>query len=202
VFDRVGLDQERRDRLAGVGLAVLGVVVLALAIMAIRSPGTQTNGSERFRTSQAARLSTTSAHSGGAASRASSAAPSAHPAVHSSGPSSPGPGSSSSTTAATDGISAAKQVPLIVLNNTSTTGLAAGAEARFEANGWTVTHIDTLRDDIASTCAYYDPASPGAKEAAEELQAEFPAITRVAPRFAQLPQGPVVVVLTWDYKAG
>jgi hypothetical protein len=99
-------------------------------------------------------------------------------------------------------VSAAKQVPLIVLNNTSTTGLAAGAEARFEAAGWTVTHIDSLHDNIATTCAYYDPADAGAKQAAEELQREFPTIKQVEPRLSDLPQGPVVVVLTWDYQAG
>jgi hypothetical protein len=87
----------------------------------------------------------------------------------------------------------------LVENNTLTNGLAAGAKARFEAAGWTVSGVGTMSNDIISTCAYYDPSVDGAKEAAEELRREFPAIKRVVPRFAELAPGPVVVVLTSDY---
>jgi hypothetical protein len=50
-----------------------------------------------------------------------------------------------------------------------------------------------------STCAYYDDSDPGAKAAAQALQAQYPTIKRVEPKFPQLPSGPVVVVLTPDY---
>ena len=86
------------------------------------------------------------------------------------------------------------------MNNTGTAGLAASAETRFEAGGWTVNHIGTMSNQIISTCAYYDPNVPGAKEAAEALQAQFSDIKRVAPRFTGLYAGSVVVVLTGDYK--
>jgi hypothetical protein len=95
-----------------------------------------------------------------------------------------------------------RDVPLVVLNNTSTPGLAAAAAHRFQAGGWTVRSTGNLVNDIISTCAYYDPASKGAQAAAEALRAQFPAIKRVEPRFPELPSAPVVVVLTADYAAG
>ncbi|HZC72934.1 MAG TPA: LytR C-terminal domain-containing protein [Jatrophihabitans sp.] len=100
-----------------------------------------------------------------------------------------------------------KDVPLIVLNNTTTTGLAAQAAQRFEGGGWTVTSVSNYQNSILSTCAYYDPAVTGAKAAATALQRQYPTIKRVAPRFAPdpgaepLPAGPIVVVLTPDYSA-
>jgi hypothetical protein len=112
--------------------------------------------------------------------------------------------SSSSSSKATDSHSgsAVKNVPLIVLNNTTTLGLAHQAAQRFEHGGWTVTHYDNLRNEILSTCAYYDPNVAGAKAAATALQAQYPTIKRVEPKFVGLPSGPVVVVLTPDYSAG
>jgi hypothetical protein len=109
--------------------------------------------------------------------------------------------SAPATTSAQSG-ARVKDVPLIVLNNTTTTGLARQAAQRFESGGWTVTHYDNYQNNIMSTCAYYDPAEPGAKAAAEALQAQYPTIKRVEPKFAELPSGPVVVVLTPDYSAG
>jgi LytR cell envelope-related transcriptional attenuator len=90
-------------------------------------------------------------------------------------------------------------MPLVVLNNTSTHGLAGQAELTFQNGGWTVTGIGNLQNDVVSTTAYYDPADPGAHAAAEALQVQFPRIKRVLPKFAELPAGPIVVVLTPDY---
>ena len=95
-----------------------------------------------------------------------------------------------------------KSVPLIVLNNTTIAGLAARAAQQFEAGGWTVTRSDNYQNEIVSTCAYYDPSDAQAKAAAEALQAQYPTIKRVKPKFPELPSGPVVVVLTPDYSAG
>src|SRR5439155_10104748 len=89
-----------------------------------------------------------------------------------------------------------KDVPLVVLNNTTVGGLAAGAAHRFEDGGWTVTSFGNYQNDILSTCAYYDPSSAGAQAAARALQRQFPTIKRVEPKFPELPAGPVVVVLT------
>ena len=94
------------------------------------------------------------------------------------------------------------RLPLVVLNNTTIQGLAEQARATFQAGGWTVTATGNLTNDILSTCAYYDPAVSGAQAAATALQAQFPAIKRVQPKFPELPAGPIVVVLTPDYTSG
>jgi LytR cell envelope-related transcriptional attenuator len=91
---------------------------------------------------------------------------------------------------------------VIVLDNTGRPAVARGATERFEQAGWTVTDTSTFDGDILSTAAYYDPATNGAQAAAEALQVQFPVIQRVRPRFAGLPRGPIVVVLTYDYSRG
>lgn len=114
--------------------------------------------------------------------------------------------SSSGTSGRTSGspppAAAAKQ-PLVVLNNTTITGLAEQASERFEAGGWTVTKYDNYQNDILSTCAYYDPDDAGAKAAARALQRQFPTIKRVEPQFAELAvwHSPIVVILMPDYSA-
>jgi hypothetical protein len=90
-------------------------------------------------------------------------------------------------------------IPVIVLDNTGRPALARGATALLEQAGWSVTDTSTFDGDILSTAAYYDPATAGAQAAAEALQVQFPEIQRVRPRFDGLPQGPIVVVLTYDY---
>jgi hypothetical protein len=90
-------------------------------------------------------------------------------------------------------------VPLVVLNSTTKTGLAASAAKTFQAGGWTVTSSGNIVNNILSTCAYYDPSDSKNQAAAQALMAQFPAIKRIAVKFAELPAGPVVVVLTSDY---
>ncbi|HEY2273146.1 MAG TPA: LytR C-terminal domain-containing protein [Jatrophihabitantaceae bacterium] len=119
-------------------------------------------------------------------------------------PSSSGPASQPTSSSASN--AAIGSQPLIVLNDTTTPHLARNAAQRFQGGGWNVTSYDEhYQNVIASTVVYYDPATPGAKRAANALQKQFPDIKRVAPRFAPaaggdpLPTGPVVVVLTSDY---
>lgn len=52
-------------------------------------------------------------------------------------------------------------------------------------------------NDIISTCAYYDPSVPGAKQAAEALKASFPSIKRVLPQFTELGawHSPIVLII-------
>ena len=59
--------------------------------------------------------------------------------------------------------------------------------------------VKAYDNQIVSTVAYYDPATPNAQAAATALKAQFPAIKRVVAKFAELPAGPLVVVLTSDY---
>jgi LytR cell envelope-related transcriptional attenuator len=178
--------RRRRERLAGIALATLGAAVLVIAVIALRNPeGHGPAGAVRTTTSTAA----------------PPAAPKSVPkSTASSAPGTPAAATVSPTSAAPP--AAAARLPLVVLNNTPVRGLAARAQARFQAGGWTVTSLGNLSDNtgnIVSTSAYFDPAVPGAETAARALQAQFPAIRRLAPKFAQLPAGPIVVVLTSDY---
>jgi hypothetical protein len=132
-----------------------------------------------------------------AKARPSTSAKPTKPAPHSSA----APGVSGTSSAA-PGAPAAGKLPLVVLNNTETHGLAAQAKASFEAGGWQVTSIGNLQNSILSTCAYYDPDTAGAQQAAQALMQQFPAIKRTAPKFDGLPAGPIVVVLTPDYVSG
>jgi hypothetical protein len=92
--------------------------------------------------------------------------------------------------------------PLVVLDNTGRPDEARFAAERFERGGWTVTDTSTFEGEILSTAAYYDPDVPGARTAAEALQAQFPEIQRIRPKFAGLGSGPVIVILTYDYSQG
>ena len=80
--------------------------------------------------------------------------------------------------------------------------MAQRAKQTFVAGGWQVTDVGNLQQDILSTCAYYDPNTPGAQQSAQLLMQQFPAIKRIAPKFSGLPAGPIVVVLTPDYVSG
>ena len=170
------------DRVGGVAVAARGVAVLVVAIIALRHPQGHT------------------ARAGAPTASPTRNTITARPASSSAAPSTPAPSTPSSpSTSASPSVPARGKVPLVVLNQTSTIGLAAKAAASFQAGGWTVTSVGSLRNDVISTTAYYDPTVAGAQAAAEALQVQFPAIKRVLPKFAELPAGPIVVVLTSDY---
>ena len=170
------------DRVGGIAVAVLGVAVLVVAIIALRHPQGHT------------------ARAGAPTASPTRNTVTARPSSSSAAPSTPAPSTPSSpSTSASPSVPAGGKVPLIVLNQTSTIGLAAKAGATFQAGGWTVSSVGSLRNDVISTTAYYDPTVAGAQAAAEALQVQFPAIKRVLPKFAELPAGPIVVVLTSDY---
>jgi hypothetical protein len=172
--------------LAGAIIAVLGVAVLVVAFFALRNP--------KHDSSAAGTDTRTVTPSASAPiSPASSAAPSSTSAR-----STPRPTPSHTTKSTAVG-----SLPLVVLNDTSTPNLARDATSRFEGGGWNVTTYDeNYSNDIISTAAYYDPAVAGAKRAADALQKQYPTIKRVVPKFAELPAGPIVVVLTSDYSPG
>ena len=167
--------RRQADRIGGVLLSVLGVVVAVVALVALRHP----NG----RQAKAVALGTSTV------TATSTQTQTAQPSTHA--PTSPHKSGSTSATA--------HPIPLVVLNNTSTSGLALTAKHRFEAAGWTVTSTGNISNDILSTCAYYDPTDPANQQAALELQQRVPAIKRVKERFPELPVAPIVVVLTTDY---
>ena len=172
-------NRRRVDRISGSLLAVLGITVAVVALIALRHPNGRQAKPVSLRTSTST-VTATPPTSTKTVTKTPS--PSKHPTT--------GSGSSTSTS---------HPIPLVVLNSTTTNGLADTAKQRFEQGGWTVTSTDTIVNDILSTCAYYDPNTPGAQQAAEQLQQQFPAIKRVKEKFSDLPAGPVVVVLTSDY---
>jgi LytR cell envelope-related transcriptional attenuator len=178
--------RHRRERLAGIALAILGVGVLIIAVFALRSPNGHGKIAAKGTTTTKPAANTTPKSTASATTPATKPAttPIATPTV---------------TPRATPSQQADGKLPLVVLNNTQVAGLASQAKARFEAGGWTVTSTGNLTNNIVSTCAYYDPAVAGAEAAAQALQTQFPTIKRVVPKFAELPAGPVVVVLTSDY---
>jgi LytR cell envelope-related transcriptional attenuator len=116
--------------------------------------------------------------------------------------SSPSTSKSASSLSTSSSPTGVKAIPLIVLNDTSIAGLAKTATDKLRSDGWTVTRYDNYSNNIISTCAYYDPSVPGAKAAAEALQAQYSWIQRTKERFPELPSGPVVVVLTAGISSG
>jgi hypothetical protein len=112
------------------------------------------------------------------------------------------PGQPAQSDAAKPEAGSSARLPLTVLDNTGRPALARGASDRFTEGGWTVTRTSTFDGDILSTAAYYDPSADGALAAAEALQAQYPEIQRVRPKFDGLGPGAVVVVLTYDYSQG
>jgi hypothetical protein len=180
--------RRQRERIAGVFVVCVGVVVLVVAIFALREPsGHVSAGSQHTSPSSVAKQSATQS------TKNASPTKKASPTTKSSG--------SAPDTTDTNSGSSVKSVPLVVLNNTTISGLAGQASTRFEDGGWTVSSHGNYQNDIVSTCAYYDPSVSGAKAAAEALQAQYPTIKRVKPKFDGLPSGPIVVVLTPDYSA-
>ena len=177
----------------GFVLLLVGALVAVVAVVALHHPSSQQAAS-----ASEPKRSTGAVSSGTAAPRTT--APSSPAATGSAASSDTTAGAAAPATSAplTPSTAGSGKLPLIVLNNTSTTpgSVAAG---RFSQAGWTVTDVSTFDGAILSTAAYYDPNVAGAEGAATELQREFPAIQRVKPKFDGLPQGPIVVVLTSDY---
>jgi hypothetical protein len=171
--------RQQRERVAGIVVVGMGIVVLLVAIAALREPkGHVSTASSKGSPSSVAKQNQTKRPSP-----------------------SPSKSRTSASGTATHSSTGVKDVPLVVLNNSTIQGLAAEAAQRFEDGGWTVTESGNLTNTIVSSCAYYDESDPQAKYAAEALQAQYPAIKRVKPKFPELPSGPVVVVLTGDYTA-
>jgi LytR cell envelope-related transcriptional attenuator len=171
-------NRRRIDRIGGGVLAVLGLVVAVVAVVALRHPNGRQARPVALRTTSTTTITAT--------------APTPTP-------SSSSPSASATGTGSTSPSASAHSVPLVVLNSTSIQGLADTASQRFESAGWTVTWSGNLTNDILSTCAYYDPSDPANEAAAQQLQQQFPEIKRVKERFAELPPGPIIVVLTTDY---
>lgn len=176
-------NRRRFDRVGGGVLAVVGIVVAVVAVIALQHPNGRQAKSVSLRTSTVTATATATTTATPTATARKSPSATTHPP----------------TTATSS--PASKNVPLIVLNSSTIGGLAETAKQQFVNGGWTVTYTGNLTNDILSTCAYYDPSDPANQQAALALQQQFPAIKRVKERFADLPPGPIVVVLTSDYSS-
>jgi LytR cell envelope-related transcriptional attenuator len=95
----------------------------------------------------------------------------------------------------------APRSPLTVLNNTTRTGLADQAAGQFRSGGWSVVKVGNFTGKIPNTTVYYDPGDAAQLRAARALAAQYPAIGRVLPRYAGLPDSVhgVIVVLAPDW---
>ena len=171
----------------GAVLVVIGLVVAVIAVVALSKPhGKSSEGTGVVATGTG--VPPPPVTDGGSGSTS--------PTATSSGSKS----SSGSKTSAPAATSAAPLRPSIaILNDTTISGLGAQAQADLTAQGWTVTSAATYSNNIASTCAYYDPSDPANEAAALVLQQQFPWITRVKERFAELPTAPIVLVITASY---
>lgn len=93
---------------------------------------------------------------------------------------------------------AGPMTPVLVLNNSRITGLAARAAASFRAGGWPVRGTGNYRGRIPVTTIYY---GPGELPVAQRFAARFPAVRRVLPRPAGLPGSGLTVVVTREFRA-
>ncbi len=94
---------------------------------------------------------------------------------------------------ASAGQATAARLPLTVLNNSTVSGLATTAADRFRKGGWPIRTVGNVRGRFAATTVYY---APGQEASARALARQFPAITRVHPRFEGLPGTGLTVVVT------
>jgi hypothetical protein len=84
------------------------------------------------------------------------------------------------------------QIPVYVFNQTTVTGLAAATAAELETDGWNVVGVDNWIGTVPQDTVYF---YPGDRAAADRLSRDFPAISRVWPASAPMPQGALTVIL-------
>jgi hypothetical protein len=89
-----------------------------------------------------------------------------------------------------------KSVGIVVLNETARRGLAATVATRLRAKGWTVSSVGNFRGAVPATTVYY----PVGKEAAANAAAKsLPTPPRVLPRFGNLSETRLTVIVTTNY---
>jgi LytR cell envelope-related transcriptional attenuator len=87
-------------------------------------------------------------------------------------------------------------VAIVVLNQTVRRGLAATVATRLRAKGWTVSAVGNFRGAVPATTVYY----PVGKEAAANAAAKsLPTPARVLPRFGNLSENRLTVIVTTNY---
>jgi hypothetical protein len=84
------------------------------------------------------------------------------------------------------------RAPVVVVNQTTTAGLAASASTAIEAAGWEVAEIGDAALGVPSTTLY---VPPGLEDAAAAFTTQFPAVVRQRPTFAGLSTAGLTLVL-------
>ncbi len=86
----------------------------------------------------------------------------------------------------------ARETPVVVLNQTSITGLAARTGASLKAKGWTIAGVGNWRGNVVATTVYYGPGhADEAKLLARDLGAN-----RVLPRVTGMRVDRLTIILT------
>jgi hypothetical protein len=88
------------------------------------------------------------------------------------------------------------KVPIVVLNQTGISGLAAQFQKELEAGGWEVSGIDDFRGNVPATTVYFPP---GLRPVAKALMAQFPQIGRIHPAFSGISTSQLTVILGKDF---
>ena len=96
------------------------------------------------------------------------------------------------------------RVPVVVLNATTITGLAAKISTAVGGAGWESPGVGAYEgDDVPASTVYYTEGDATQLEAANQLVAEFPQLAGPAPRFFELPAEittpSLVIVATGDW---
>ncbi|HUR73136.1 MAG TPA: LytR C-terminal domain-containing protein [Sporichthya sp.] len=108
----------------------------------------------------------------------------------------PSPTPSATPTSPPSATPTVERVPLVVLNQTGVSGLAAQFQKRLEAAGWTVSGVDDFRGNVPATTVYFPP---GLRPVAKALMAEFPEIGRIRPAFRGISTTQLTVILGKDF---
>jgi LytR cell envelope-related transcriptional attenuator len=87
-------------------------------------------------------------------------------------------------------------IAIVVLNQTTRSGLASTVAAALRAKGWTVTGVGNFRGVVSATTVYYPVGHVAAAQAAAK---SLPTPARVLPRFGNLSATRLTVVVTTSY---
>jgi hypothetical protein len=100
------------------------------------------------------------------------------------------------TTAPAAPSTSARDVEVVVLNETRRRGLAGTVAEVLRGKGWTVPTVGNFRGTVAATTVYYPAGAEAAAQAAAET---LPTTPRIRPRFGNLSTSRLTVVVTDSY---
>ena len=175
-----------------VAAALMPSVLAVVAVAALVTSLAVWRGEDPGQPSAAASTSSPTGASREAISQATASSPATSKAAS----------TASSTTPSTEaadkatGQDALREVQVVVLNQTSRSGLAGSVANQLRGKGWTVPAVGNFRGIVPATTVYY----PVGQEAAAQAAAEsLPTAPRIRPRFGNLSTSRLTVVVTDSY---